>query len=417
MTIGKNLKDEQQSRLKEVIEKFPDVFTDKPGKTDLIQHEIQLLDDSVCYQSPYRVPEAMKDEVEQELMRLLDADVIEYDDESRYNSPMIVIQKPTGGIRIVNNFINLNNKTVTEPYLMTNMNQLLARAAGNRFISRLDLSQAFFQIVLHPNSRKYTAFQTEIGGFRYKRMPMGLKNAPATCQKLMNIVLRGLHRCAGSLLDDVVIFSKDFDQHIGHVEQVLKRIKAGGLTANPRKSIFATNELRLLGHYLKDSKVYPDPSKAQVMTEYPVPKTKAKLKTFLGLSSFFREFIPHYAEIAFPLTELTGKNKPDKLKWGSQEQIAFDRLKNALVTKPVLRPPDMTKGFQLWVDASRVAISSILMQKDDENENANENTPYRGSYVVCFGSRKLLPRERNYSIIELEILAIVFGLLKFNHYV
>ena len=135
------------------------------------------------------------------------------------------------------------------------------------------------------------------------------------------------------------------------------------------------------------------------------------------MSSFFREFIPHYAEIAFPLTELTGKNKPDKLKWGSQEQIAFDRLKNALVTKPVLRPPDMTKGFQLWVDASRVAISSILMQKDDENENANENTPYRGSYVVCFGSRKLLPRERNYSIIELEILAIVFGLLKFNHYV
>ena len=105
------------------------------------------------------------------------------------------------------------------------------------------------------------------------------------------------------------------------------------------------------------------------MVEYPVPTTKARLKTFLGLSSFFRNYIPHYAEIAFPLRELTGRNKPDKLKWGNQEQIAFERLKQALLTKPVLRHPDMTKGFQLWTDASKISVSAILMQQDNENEN------------------------------------------------
>jgi len=130
------------------------------------------------------------------------------------------------------------------------------------------------------------------------------------------------------------------------------------------------------------------------MTEYPVPTTKAKFKTYLGLTSFFREFIPHYAEIAFPLAELTAKNKPDKLKWGTQKQIAFERLKQALLTKPVLRPPDMTEGFQLWTDASKIAVSATLMQKDDKNENENENTPYQGSYVICYGSRKLLPLEK-----------------------
>jgi len=346
---------------------------------------------------------------------MLDADILQYEDESRYNSPMIVLKISTGGIRIVNNFINLNSKTVSEPYLMTNMNHLLSRAAGSQYISRLDLAQCYYQVILQPQSRKFTAFQTEIGCFSYKRMPQGLRNAPTTCQKLMQILLRGLHRCAGNLLDDIVIFTKNFEQHLDAVREVLERLRKAGLTANTKKCIFATNELHILGHYLKDSKIYPDPNKTKVMINYLLPRTKAKLKTFLGLSSFFREFIPHYADVAFPMTELTSRGKPDKLTWRPEHQKSFDSLKNALVSRPVLRPPDMTKDFQLWVDASKVAISAILMQ--NENENENENFPFHGSYIICFGSRKLLPRERNYSVVELELLAIVFGLLKFNDYV
>jgi len=145
ISIGGKLTAEQQTKMKEVINKFPDVFTDTPGKTDLIQHEIELIDDSVCYQQPYRVPEALRDAVEQELTRLLDADILEYDDESRYNSPMIVIKN-------VNNFIKLNSKTVTDR--MTNMNQLLARAAGFRYITRIDLSQAYFPGFLQVSQNK-----------------------------------------------------------------------------------------------------------------------------------------------------------------------------------------------------------------------------------------------------------------------
>jgi len=160
-------------------------------------------------------------------------------------------------------------------------------------------------------------------------------------------------------------------------------------------------------------KIYPQPTKLQVVANYPVPKTKPQLKRFLGLTGYFREFIPHYATIAFPLSELTGKAKPEKLQWGADQQHAFETLRLVLMSKQVLQPPNMDKDFHLWVNASTVAVSAILMQKDDGKEDDDTHI----GHVICYGSKKLLLREHLYPIVELEILAIVFGILKFKHYV
>ena len=411
-TVGQQLTADQRTKLRQVTDDFPGVFADKPGKTHVMQHLIRVTDDLPCYQPSYRIPETLKDAVEAELMTMLEHGIIQWDDQSSHNSPLLVVRKPDGKIRLVNNFISLNNKTITEPYMMTNLTELVSKAAGSLYISRIDLQKAFYQLSLTPESQALTAFETHLGKFSYLQMPQGLKNAPASCSKLLGIVLRGFHRFCGSLIDDIVIFTKSFDLHLSQIRQVMERLKAAGLTANVSKCIFAANKLVILGYLLSEGKIYPQPAKLKVVANYPVPKTKPQLKRFLGLAGYFREFIPHYATIAFPLSELTGKTKPEKLQWGPEQQQAFERLRQALTSKPVLRPPNMNKPFDLWVDASKVGLSAILMQTDDA-EASDDHT----GHVICYGSRKLLPRERLYPVVELEILAIVFGLLKFKHYV
>ena len=409
-TISQQLTDEQSTEFQKMLAEFPEVFCGKPGKTNIITHRIRVRDETPSYQPPYRIPEILRDPVESELMSMLEHGIIQRDDESSWSSPLIVLRKPGGGLRLVNNFIQLNEKTISEPYMMTNLNELLSRAAGSQFITRIDMQKMFFQIGLHPDSRKYTGFETHVGKFVYASMPQGLKNATATCQKAMNFILRGLHRFAGSLLDDVVVFDHDFDLHLGHVRQVLERLRDAGLTANVGKCIFAENRLKILGHLLENGKIYPDPDKIKAVAEMQTPRTKSQLKSVLGFFGYFRDYVPHYAEIAFPLSELTAKSKPQKLNWTSEQQNAFDKLRSTLTSKPVLRPPDMSKDFQLYVDSSKISVSAILMQKEDANEDEI-------GHVICYGSRKLLPRERKYPIVELELLALVYGVLRYKHYI
>ena len=405
-TMGEQLSADQQKQLRDLLMTYPDVFSGKPGRTDLTKHRIRVSDETPSYQAPYRIPEKLRDPVEKELNLMLQNGIIQHDSETTYNSPLIVIRKADGGVRLVNNFINLNKKTVDEQYPMTNASELLNRVAGAKYLTRIDLNRFFFQIPLDPSSRRYTGFQTPFGSFSYLRMPMGLRTASATAQRLIDRVLRGSHKYAASLLDDIVVFDSNWDSHLAHVKDILDRLRAAGLTANTKKCNFACSRIKILGHIVDDGRIQPDDEKIHVIQNWKVPKNKTQLRSFLGLSNFLRQYISHYAEIVFPLTELLARNKPDKLQWGAEEQRAFDELKAALISKPVLRSPDLSKGFKLYCDSSRTALSAILMQSDDDG----------GDYVIGYASRKLLPREQKYPIVELELMAIVYGLTKFNHW-
>jgi len=406
--IGSQLTATQRQQMEQLLAQYPDVFSDKPGKTDVVEHVIRVTDDKPCYQPAYKIPESMRDAVEAELMKMLENKILQYDPHTNWNSPLIIVKKSDGQIRLVNNFINLNKKTVNDQYTMNNMSDLLSRVAGARYLTKIDLRQSFFQVPLSKESRKFTGFQTHIGTFSYRMMPMGLKCASATCQRMIDIVLRGAHRYTGSLLDDILVFSKHYDSHLAHVTDVLERLRKSGLTVNTKKCHFASNNVKILGHIVKDGLIYPNDEKIEVIKTWPVPRTKKHLKSFLGLVGFFRDYVPHFATVAYPLTELLAHSKPDKLAWDKSHQMAFDCLRNALMSKPVLRPPDPTKGYIITADTSSVALSAILMQRGDGDAT---------SYVISYASRKLLPREQKYPIVELELMAIVFGLKKFNHWV
>jgi len=292
--------------------------------------------------------------------------------------------------------------------MMTNADELLSRVAGAKYLTKIDLTKSYLQIPLSKESQKYTSFQTQWGVFRYLAMPMGLKCASATCQRLMDRILCGSHKYAGTLIDDILVYSKTFEEHLRHVGDVLDRIKRAGLTANVKKCHFSSDRIKILGHVVQNGLICPDPDKVAAIASWPRPKNKTQLKSFLGLVNFVRSYVPNYAAIAHPLTELLGRSKPDKLGWGDKEQLSFDQLRKALMSKPALHPPDPAKDYKLYSDASTTTISSILAQSSDEQG--------KGDHVIAYASRKLLPREQKYPITELELMSIVYGLLKFHHY-
>jgi len=234
-------------------------------------------------------------------------------------------------------------------------------------------------------------------------MPLGLKGSPATFQCLMDRVLKGMHRHSGTLLDDTIVFSASFQDHLDHLKQVLDRLRQAGLTAKKEKCSFASTSIKIFGHLVHNGRIYPNQDKVAAIAACKAPKTKRQLKSFLGLTSYFCGHIARYATLAFPLTELLKGAKPDRLIW-----TAFDALRTALTTKPVLYPSDITKPFKLLTDSSKIALSAVLVQYHEETKS---------NHAIAYASRKLLEREHRYPIIEHELLAIVFGLQKFRHIV
>jgi len=409
VSMGDQLTTEQKDRLQELIRSYDDVFTDRLGMTHLMQHTIRVTDQTPCYQPSYRIADAMREPVCDELRDMERRGIIEYDPHATWNSPLVIVKKPCGGLRLCNNFIQLNKRTVAEPYIMTNTMELLNKVAGAKYLTRLDMTKAYWQLKVDPQSQRYTSFQTPFGTYKYLRMPMGLVNGGATLQRLMDHVLRGAHQYADKLLDNILVWSDDFEIHLTRLTDVLERLRGAGLTLNCSKCVLATDTLRLFGFQVIRGKILPDDEKVKTISEWPIPKTKKQLKSFVGLVSYFRGHVANFAEIAFPLTELTGRYKPERLQWSQTHQNAFEQLKKALMSRPVLYPPDTTKDFQIMADSSQTTASAILMQES----NDGDTTPR----VISYASRKLLPRERNYSTIEREILSIVFAVSKFNHFI
>ena len=191
------------------------------------------------------------------------------------------------------------------------------------------------------------------------------------------------------------------------MQEVLERLRKAGLTANTEKCIFVTNNIKIFGHLVQYGKISPDEDKIQVVSNLSVPKTKRQLRSFLGVVNFFRSYIPQYSAIAFPLIEMLTKARLDKAQWDAEKQTAFDRLKNVLISKPVLRAPDMTKDYILMIDCSRTHIGCILMQPGD-----NDDSP---GHVISYFKKNVA--QRRYATIELELMSIVYGLTKFYHFV
>uniref|UniRef100_A0A8C1LPZ1 Gypsy retrotransposon integrase-like protein 1 n=1 Tax=Cyprinus carpio TaxID=7962 RepID=A0A8C1LPZ1_CYPCA len=341
----------QKTELQHLVSQFPDVFSPQPGRTHVLEHDVRTPPGTIVRQRPYRVREARRHAIEEEVQEMLRLGVIE-PSHSPWSSPIVMVPKPDGTLRFCNDFRRLNEVSEFDCYPMPHVDELFDRLGRVWFISTLDLTKGYWQVPLSEQAKPKTAFSTPNGHWQYRVLPFGLHGAPATFQRLMDVLLRPHQAYAAAYIDDVVIHSETWEDHLERLRRVLLELRLAGLTANPRKCHLALSEAKYLGYQVGRGLIRPQKKKVAAILSAPRPTYKTQVRAFLGLAGYYRCFIPNFSSLASPLTDLTRKGQPEKVPWTSETEAAFHRIKAALTTEPVLRAPDFNCPFLVQTDAS-----------------------------------------------------------------
>jgi len=308
---------------------------DKPGATNLTEHRIDVGGHTPIKQRYYPVSPKIQEAIYAEVDRLLAAGIIE-SSRSEWSSPIVMIKKPNGTYRFCLDFRKLNSVSTKDAYPLPYMNAILDKLRSARYISTIDLSQAYFQIPLEKNSRELTAFTVPGKGlFHFTRMPYGLTGAPATFQRLLNrLICPEMEPHAFAYLDDIVVVTRTFEKHLVWLKRVLDRIGEAGLTINPEKSKFCRLQVKYLGFLIQQEGLKVDPDKTASIVGYPPLKNIKQLRRFIGMASWYRRFIPQCATRLEPLTRLLRKNF--SWEWGDDKKDAFKSIKSCITSPPTL---------------------------------------------------------------------------------
>ncbi|KAL4088757.1 hypothetical protein QTP88_023841 [Uroleucon formosanum] len=328
---------------------------------------------------------------------------------SPWNAPLLLIKKKVDAsgkekFRIVIDFRALNQVTLNEFHPLPNITQILDHLGQCQLFSVIDLTSGFHQIPLSEASRELTAFSANNAHYHFKRIAMGMKTNPSTFQRLMDNVLSGIIgiKCL-VYLDDIIIYGKNLIDHKNKLIDVFERLRMHNLKIQPDKCEFVKRECIYLGYVISETGIRPDPKKIQAVLGFPEPKNVKQIKSFLGLSGYYRKYIKNDSAIAKPITNLLKNNV--EFNWSDECDRTFGKLKHALCTEPVLQYPDFTKEFILTTYASGKALYAILSQKE-----IGRDLP------IAYASRTLSPSEFNYSTTELKCLTIVYGFKQFRPY-
>ena len=403
--LGDHLSPTQVAQLDALLHEFEDVLQERPGRTSLTQHRIDVGGVRPIKLAPYRLPHAYKETVKSELEEMERTGVIERS-RSEWAAPIVLVKKKDGSLRMCVDYRRLNAVSQADAYPMPRVDDLIDRLGKARYITTLDLSRGYWQVPVDEESRPMTAFTTPYGLFQFRVMPFGLHGAPATFQRMMDNLLWDVGPYAAAYLDDLIIHSEEWGDHLDQVRTILQKLRKAGLTLKPKKCQFAMAHCAYLGHVVGGGEVRPEDSKVQSVRSFPIPAVKKQVRAFLGITGYYRKFIPEYATLAAPLTDLTRKTSPNRVVWDERCDYAFTTLKHHLCSSPVLRSPDFDRPFILQTDASDRGVGAVLSQVDDAGDE----------HAIAFYSRKLLPREERYSTIEKECLAIKLGMQAFKVY-
>ena len=323
---------------------------------------------------------------------------------SSWSSPCILVPKPDNTFRFCSDFRKVNNVTKPDSFPLPRMEDCIDQVGSAKFVSKFDLLKGYWQVPLSARAREIAAFITPNGLYSYKVMPFGLRNAPATFQRLMNQVIWDMPGCA-VYLDDVVIYSDTWEVHLERIRELFSRLREARLTVNLAKCEFARATVTYLGRVVGQGQVRPVEAKVQAVQQFPVPTTKKELMRFLGLIGYYRSFCRNFSTVVAPLTNLL-KSKV-QFDWTPVCQEAFQQAKSLLCTAPVLSAPRFDRPFKIYTDASHVGAGAVLMQED----NLGIDKP------VSFYSKKFNSYQLNYSVIEKEGLALILALQHFDVYV
>ena len=394
----------QQQQLNELFCEFSDVFRrgeDDLGNTPLLEHEIETHGPPL--RQPYRQqnPAVRREEMAQ-VQQMLSSNVI-HPSNSPWASPVVMVRKKDGCLRFCVDFRQLNKATVKDAHPLPRIDDLLDALHGAKWFSTLDLKSGYWQVPITEQVKAKTAFRTSSGQlFEFNQVPFGLYNAPATFSCLMDRILAGPHweRCL-FYLDDIIVFSSTWKEHLARLRQVFKRHRQANLKLGADKCTFAAKEVNYLGHRVTEEGLLPDSLLLAAIREIPPPKTATEVRSFLGLAGYYRCYVKGFEAIAAPLHALTWKDAV--FHWSEDCQTAFDRLKTLLTISPITAFPDFSQAFRLYTDASTAGLAAILAQVRDGKER-----------IICCASRALNQAEKSYPATKLECLAIVWAVAKFR---
>ncbi|UYV84377.1 hypothetical protein LAZ67_X001970 [Cordylochernes scorpioides] len=384
--ISDDLSEEQQSQIFSILKRYDKIFdknNESVKQTSLAKHKIETGNHQPIKHRPYRVSPTERQAIQTEVDKMLDAGIIRHS-ESPWSSPVILVKKKDGNWRFCVDYRRLNKVTKKDVYPLPRIDDTLDSLKGAKFYSSMDLRSGYWQIEVDEADREKTAFITPDGLYEFLVMPFGLCNAPATFERMMDKILKGLKwTMALCYLDDIVVYSKSFSEHLHRLEIILQCLDKAELRLNPKKCLFGAKRIRVFGHLVDSKGIYPDPEKIEAIAKFPTPKSITDVRSFIGLCSYYRRFIENFAEKAAPLHEVLKKD--NKFMWNSDQQDAFDSLKKALMSEPVLAYFEEQLPTELHTDASGYGIGAILVQINDGKERP-----------VGYASRTLSKAEKNY---------------------
>uniref|UniRef100_A0A8C5LM99 ribonuclease H n=1 Tax=Leptobrachium leishanense TaxID=445787 RepID=A0A8C5LM99_9ANUR len=299
--LSKGLSPRHREQAQQVLWEHRDLFSSRPGYTSVALHRVDTQSQTPLRQTAYRIPDAVRDGMQKEIREMLDLGVIE-PSESPWASPVVLVPKKDGTTRFCVDYRRLNEHTVTDAYPMPWVDELLDRIAQGHFLTTIDLCKGYWQIPLAEEGVPKSAFITPFGLYQFWVMPFGMKNAPATFQRIVDHLLEGMQDFTSAYLDDIAIFSNTWEDHLQHLRAVLDRLGPAGLTVKPDKCHVGMSEVQYLGHRVGGGRQRPEPAKVEAVAQWPTPRTKTQVLAFLGTAGYYRRFVPNYSAIAKPLT-------------------------------------------------------------------------------------------------------------------
>ncbi|KAL8598501.1 hypothetical protein ACOMHN_051289 [Nucella lapillus] len=405
VSLHEGLSGDKKEEARRLLRQFSESLTDKPGKTTLETYTVELTTKQPVHVKAYPIPYATRQVVEEEVEKMLELGVIE-PSRSPYSAPVVIVRKKSGEHRFCVDYRRLNNVTKVDAEVIPNVEDLFAQISTpkSKYFLRIDLSKGYWQIALSEDSKEATAFSTPMGLFQWRVLPFGMVNAPAVFTRMMRTLLKGL-KGVENFMDDILIASETWEEHMSQLAEVLLRLRRANLTARPTKCQVGYPDLEFLGFVVGKNTKQPEKSKIERMLSSARPKSKTEVRSLLGLIGFYREFVPNFAAITSPLSDLTKKGQPPVVQWTEAAEKALKTVKERLGTYPILKLPDMSKQFTLRTDASGVGLGAVLLQKYDGQK-----------FPVKYASRKLSKCEQGYATVETECLAVVWGVQKFQKY-
>ncbi|KAG1045094.1 hypothetical protein G6F43_011344 [Rhizopus delemar] len=396
--------------LVEVIERYKNCFSEVSGLGRVKNYvmDIPLVSGATPIRSkPFRMTWQEEEALDAYLEELLDLDIIKPSN-GLWTSPCFFIPKKDGTLRLVIDYRRLNKMIKQDAYPLPHIDELLDAVGGATVFSTLDCTSGYHQLPLNPEHAERTGFVTKKGTFSFNVLPFGITTGCSQYQRMMNSVLS---KYVGDFilifLDDILVYSKNMEDHKVHLSLLMEACQEVNLRLKRKKCRFGDSQVEYLGHLITGDGVLPSDYNIDKVKKFSVPANVDEVRSFLGLTGYYRKYVPNYASVAEPLTRLTKKKV--SFSWGAEQQAAFDHFLVALTRAPILVYPDRQKVQVLSVDASGKGLGAVLSQVDDAATMTNER-------VISYASRGLRGSERNYAITHLEALAVVWGVTHYKHY-